>query len=56
MSSLGIETMPEMPAAKKQGRWDLAMRIGLGVVITFFTWVVVSNMYLLYFGKPLIKH
>ena len=55
MSNLGIETMPAPPPTKKKTRWNAAIKIGLGLMIAFFLWVVVSNTYVLYFGKPLIN-
>jgi hypothetical protein len=54
MSNLGIETMPALPREKKSRR-NTAIAIGLGLMIAFFLWVVVSNTYLLYLGKPLIN-
>ena len=54
MSNLGIETMPAAPLSKKKTRWSTALTIVLGLMIAFFLWVVVSNTYVLYFGKPLI--
>jgi hypothetical protein len=54
MSNLGIETMPAAPPSKKKSRWSTALTIVLGLMIAFFLWVVVSNTYVLYFGKPLI--
>ena len=54
MSNLGIETMPAAPLSKKKTRWSTALTIFLGLMIAFFLWVVVSNTYVLYFGKPLI--
>jgi hypothetical protein len=54
MSNLGIETMPALPREKKSRR-NTAIAIGLALMIAFFLWVVVSNTYLLYLGKPLIN-
>ena len=54
MSNLGIETMPALPS-KKKSRWNKAITVVLGIMIAFFLWVVVSNTYVLYFGKPLIN-
>jgi hypothetical protein len=54
MSNLGIETMPA-PPSKKKSRWNTAIAVVLGLMVAFFLWVVVSNTYVLYFGKPLIN-
>jgi len=54
MSNLGIETMPALPS-KKKSRWSKAITVVLGILIAFFLWVVVSNTYVLYTGKPLIN-
>jgi len=56
MSSLGIETMPEMPHASKWKKlWNRSVTVVLGLIIVAFVWIVISNVYLLYMGKPLIK-
>jgi hypothetical protein len=54
MSNLGLESTPQAPA-KKKSRWDKLVTVGLSVIIAFFTWVIVSNGYLLIFQKPLIN-
>ncbi|MBZ5598097.1 MAG: hypothetical protein LAN83_07220 [Acidobacteriia bacterium] len=54
MSSLGIENTPQAAPAKKS-RWDKWITAGLGLIITLFSWVIISNGYLLIFQKPLIK-
>jgi len=54
--SLGIETMPEAPVAKRKKLWNTGVTVILGLLIAGFLWIVISNMYLLYFGKPLIQH
>jgi hypothetical protein len=56
MSNLGLETVTEAPVAQKKKRWNTAVLAVLGLVILAFTWIVVSNTYLLYMGKPLIQH
>jgi len=54
--SLGIETMPEMPhSAKWKKVWNRSITVVLGLIIVAFVWIVLSNVYLLYMGKPLIK-
>jgi hypothetical protein len=55
MSVLGIDTMHETPSGKKS-RWNMVTTVVLGLLIALFSWIVISNMYLLYFGKPLIQH
>lgn len=55
MSSLGIENTPQAAPAKKKSRWDKLITVGLGLIITFFSWVIISNGYLLIFQKPLIS-
>jgi CDP-diglyceride synthetase len=55
MSNLGIETMPAPSPSKKKTRWSTALSVFLGLMVAFFLWVVVSNTYVLYFGKPLIN-
>jgi hypothetical protein len=55
MTSLGIETMPEPPSTKKKSRWNTLTTIAVGAIIAAFLWVVFSNLYLLYAGKPLIN-
>ena len=55
-TKLGLDTTPDMPPAKPKRRWNKAMTIFVGVVVVFFLWVVVSNLFLLYFGRPLIPH
>jgi hypothetical protein len=54
MSNLGIETMPA-PPSKKKSRWNTATAVVLAIMIAFFLWVVVSNTYVLFTGKPLIN-
>lgn len=55
MSSLGIENTQPAEPAKKKSRWDRLITVGLGLIITFFSWVIISNGYLLIFQKPLIN-
>jgi hypothetical protein len=56
MSSLGIETMPEMSHTSKWKKlWNRSVTVVLALIIVGFTWIVISNVYLLYMGKPLIK-
>src|SRR5271165_4132864 len=54
MSNLGLETVSAAPATKKKTLWDTVTKVGLSVVILAFFYIVISNMYLLYMGKPLI--
>jgi hypothetical protein len=54
MPSLGFESTPTAPPDKKK-RWNKLITVCLGVMIAFFLWVVISNTYLLYMGKPLIN-
>jgi hypothetical protein len=56
MSNLGLETMTEAPAVQKKKRWNAAITAVLGLLILAFVWIVVSNTYLLYTGKPIIQH
>jgi hypothetical protein len=53
MPSLGLETMPVASPDKKK-RWNKMLTIGLGAVIAFFFWVIINNLFVLYFGKSLI--
>jgi hypothetical protein len=55
MSSLGIENSPSVAPEKKKGRWDKLITVGLGLIVAFFSWVIISNGYVLIFQKPLIK-
>jgi hypothetical protein len=56
MSSLGIETMPEMHHTSKWKKlWNRSVTVVLGLIIVAFVWIVLTNVYLLYMGKPLIK-
>ncbi len=55
MSNLGLETVSEAPAAKKKTIWNTVTTFGLAAIILVFCYIVVSNMYLLYMGKPLIN-
>ena len=54
MSSLGIENTQAEPE-KKKSRWDKLVTVGLSLIIAFFSWVIISNGYLLIFQKPLIN-
>ena len=54
MATLGIDSHPTTEPVKKD-RWGNLTKAVLGVMIAFFTWVVFSNLFLLYFGRPLIK-
>jgi len=52
MSSLGIETMPEMPHASKWKKlWNRSVTVVLGLIIVAFVWIVISNVYLLYMAN-----
>jgi hypothetical protein len=55
MPGLGIESAPQAVPVKKKSRWDKLMTVGLSLIIALFTWIVVSNGYLLIFMKPLIN-
>ena len=50
MTSLGIETAPE-----KKSWLVLGQKVLLIGIIAFFAYAVLSNLYLLEFGKPLIN-
>jgi hypothetical protein len=56
MSNLGLETMNEAPVSQKKKRWNTAIVVVLGLLIAAFTYIVVSNTFLLYMGKPMIQH
>lgn len=53
--SLGIDTMPEPQVAKKKTIWNTVTTFVLSAMILVFFYIVFSNMYLLYMGKPLIN-
>jgi len=52
----GIENMLDLPfSAKWKKLWDRSVAVVLSILVVAFVWIVISNMYLLYMGKPLIK-
>ena len=53
--SLGIDTMPEPQVAKKKTIWNSVTTVVLSAMVLVFFYIVFSNMYLLYMGKPLIN-
>lgn len=58
MPSLGLDSMHDTPAPQtdKKSKWNTGLTVFVALIILAFTWIVVSNMYSLYFGKPLISH
>jgi uncharacterized BrkB/YihY/UPF0761 family membrane protein len=57
MPSLGLDTMHEVPTEPvKKSRWSTGLTVFVGLIIAAFTWIVISNLFVLYFGRPLIPH
>lgn len=57
MAGLGIDTTSDIIPSqhKKKPRFETAQIALLVAMIVFFAYSVVSNLYLLEFGKPLIN-
>ena len=57
MAGLGLDTTSDIIPSqrKKKTRLEMAQLALLIAMITFFTYSVFSNLYLLEFGKPLIN-
>ncbi|MBA3913761.1 MAG: hypothetical protein H0X25_07875 [Acidobacteriales bacterium] len=53
MANLVFDSSSEPVETK--GRWDSWLKIFLIVLIVFFSWVILSNGFLLIFGTPLIN-
>lgn len=56
MSSLATETVSRWPlSAKWKKLWNGAVAAVLCLIIVAFLYIVVSNMYLLYTGHPMLN-
>jgi hypothetical protein len=52
MPNLALDSNSE--SIEKKGRWDKWLTIMMVLIIVFFSWVILSNGFLLVFGRPLI--